>query len=456
MERKITVYTLVVVLFFGTIGAVGFGASVRHVVLGGNLLGWVGEVMVTIAKYPALVRQVFTDIQKPPLFIRDRFPDLEGFKKSGKFPGGVIADDGFLLLSSFNTKFGQSTIRLIRIRDQHIVHEWVPDIEELEAQNDRKNQLYMPILASHTRWLHPLILDDGGLVFHTSQSPLFKIDVCSNLEWVVEGIFHHAIESDAEENYWVSTFLQPSSYEGTGLNHRDDAIAKVSPNGEILYRKSVTRILEKNGYRGLIAAGYWYDYLHMNDVQPALSDSEFWQKGDLLVSLAHLSTVFLYRPSTDVIIWLKTGPWLEQHDVDFFGNSSFTVLSNNIIDIPQDITQRIKKNKLQLDGQNFIYKYDFKNDTYTKPYAAMLKKMDVRTLFEGKYRILDSEDIIYEESNYGRILRFNSGRLKWQFVNRVGDDYLSQVNWTRYLTNEETQPIIKKLQNTSCKEVGGL
>ena len=82
--------------------------------------------------------------------------------------------------------------------------------------------------------------------------------------------------------------------------------------------------------------------------------------------------------------------------------------------------------------------------------------MDVRTLFEGKYRILDSEDIIYEESNYGRILRFNSGRLKWQFVNRVGDDYLSQVNWTRYLTNEETQPIIKKLQNTSCKEVGGL
>ena len=52
------------------------------------------------------------------------------------------------------------------------------------------------------------------------------------------------------------------------------------------------------------AGGYLDDGLHLNDIQPALTDSPYWKKGDLFLSLRHKSLILLYRPSTGKIIWM--------------------------------------------------------------------------------------------------------------------------------------------------------
>ena len=41
---------------------------------------------------------------------------------------------------------------------------------------------------------HPLLMDNGDLVFSSGEGPLVKIDKCSNLKWSVNRHFHHSIE----------------------------------------------------------------------------------------------------------------------------------------------------------------------------------------------------------------------------------------------------------------------
>ncbi|MCH8857610.1 MAG: hypothetical protein IIA03_15585, partial [Proteobacteria bacterium] len=50
---------------------------------------------------------------------------------------------------------------------------------------------------------------------------------------------------------------------------------------------------------------------------------------DVVLSARNISTVFLFRPSTGKIVWLKTGPWLNQHDVDYHGNGNYTIFGND-------------------------------------------------------------------------------------------------------------------------------
>jgi hypothetical protein len=74
------------------------------------------------------------------------------------------------------------------------------------------------------------------------------------------------------------------------------------------------------------------DPTHLNDIQPVLADGPYWKKGDLFVSLRNISSIMLYRPSTDQIVWMKRGPWLSQHDVDILDDHRISVYDNNVQD----------------------------------------------------------------------------------------------------------------------------
>jgi hypothetical protein len=85
-----------------------------------------------VADFPWIVQEVLFGINKGgPQVIVDRFPDLDGFKKLGNIKKGVLEDKGYLLLSSYDRKKGQSTVQLLRISDQQVLYEWVPDFEVL-------------------------------------------------------------------------------------------------------------------------------------------------------------------------------------------------------------------------------------------------------------------------------------------------------------------------------------
>ena len=123
----------------------------------------------------------------------------------------------------------------------------------------------------------------------------------------------------------------------------------------------------ENGYQGLLFGTDLYerdDLVHINDVQTALYSTEYWEIGDLLISLRNRSAVFLYRPSTNKVLWLQVGPWLHQHDSDFIGQSKISIFGN-------DVARREKdRQEPFLNGQNDIYVYDFENGSIITPYTS--------------------------------------------------------------------------------------
>ena len=56
-----------------------------------------------VAEFPALVRDVIKGDRGQEIS-DSRFSTLDGFKKQGKLPAGVLADDGYLLLSSYDAQ----------------------------------------------------------------------------------------------------------------------------------------------------------------------------------------------------------------------------------------------------------------------------------------------------------------------------------------------------------------
>ena len=157
------------------------------------------------------------------------------------------------------------------------------------------------------------------------------------------------------------------------------------------------------------------------------------------------SAIILYRPSTDNIVWSKTGPWKFQHDVDFisdhqisvFGNVSFRMFNNN--DIPDD-------------KQSYVFFYDFMTNNVSVPYHNAMESMRVYTASEGLSEVLPNGDIFIEEQNRGRLLRLTPDAVKWEFVRRVDENNLSMPSWSRYLTEDQVRDILPILEQSKSDQ----
>jgi hypothetical protein len=445
LEKKVSLYIIFLLLFVSIIGSVLFGASVRHVLLtADSRLGVFGEVLLKIAAFPALVRQVVAgeDAQQ---ITDDRFTNIDGFKKDGELPAGVLADEGYLLLSSYDADKEQPTVQLIQINTQETLHEWVPDIDYLNELNILSEEYSEDFTAaSHFRLMNPLPINGTRLIFN-NDSGLYGMNLCGKNDMFTNGTFHHSNQLDHEGNIWTPSVVYPHSFEQVD-KFRDDAITKISPSGEVLFIKSVAEILVENGYRGLLAIGNSFeingrDPIHLNDIQPALIDSEFWKKGDLLLSIRNRSTVMLYRPSINKILWLKTGSWMNQHDMNFVNDHTISIFGNN----------QVFNGQLYSDNYNSVYFYDFKTDKVSEPYLKIMKEMGVKTVSEGLATPLSGGDLFIDESNNGRILRVSTDEVKWEYVRRIDKETVAMSSWSRYLTSQEAEPMIEQLRRNLCK-----
>jgi hypothetical protein len=340
-------------------------------------------------------------------------------------------DSNYILLSAYDKKEDQSIIRLIRIYDQKTIYQWIPNISEIKKGIDEKDGFWKDADKHGIPFHHPLLAPDGSIIFHAGH-PLIKINKDSKLSWVINGIFHHSLEYDSDGNIWSPSVIKPSEFLPNYLyTYEDDAITKISPDGKLLFQKSIAKILVENGYRGLLLGDGLYenDLVHLNDIQPALTSTPYWMKGDLLISLCYKSTVFLYRPSSNKIIWLKTGPWLNQHDVDFIDTTHIGIFGNNIVRF--DAILRF------MDGHNEEYVYNFKTNKTETPYTEFLKKAKVTTYTDGRSDILPNGDLFIEETNKNRLLRGNTKDIIWQYVDRIDQHSVARLTWSRFITKEE-------------------
>ena len=114
----------------------------------------------------------------------------------------------------------------------------------------------------------------------------------------------------------------------------DDSIIKINTDGKKLFNKSVTEILIENN---IVAENFalttlWssqLDPIHLNDIEPAFTDTEYWQQGDVFISIRHQHAIIHYRPSTNKVINYITGPFAAQHDVDIISDKEISIFNNN-------------------------------------------------------------------------------------------------------------------------------
>ncbi len=336
-----------------------------------------------------------------------------------------------LILPRYDADLKRSIVEVIDLINFEIIHTYKHNITEMNDKV-RNNQRFPSNKLDNSelrfRYLHPLILGDGSLISQSGGSPLFKINLCSELEWInEEEIFSHSIMLDKDNNIWVKGILfPPSKYlEGFSVSDvKDDAIIKLDKNGNINYKKSVIEILiENNILQSNFALYSKNDPIHLNDIEPAKNDSDFWKKGDLFLSLRNMSSIIHYRPSTNKIINYFTGPFAEQHDVDIISDKEISIFNNN--------------NFLTNNSHSEVLVYNFKTKNYHKLFNEQLKNENFKTETEGLSEILIDGSLLVEEGNHGRLILFNKeGKKEWEYINKGLNKKIYITHWARIIEDK--------------------
>ena len=441
MFKKIEIWILYLVIFFSVIFTIFFGVLVRQELVGSIKVGWASKAALFLAEIPVNLKKIFQDtviIQR------------NGALFSNKFEGKVNNYESFLILTRNNGDEG--IVELIDLTNFKVLHTWNPDIDKMNSNllnqeefkyifRDRNNKRFIP--------RHPLFLENGDLLIHHF-SPLRKIDSCSNL--IFENstdMFHHTIEEDDEGFIWIPSYLYPQKIDikKIGKNivdengYIEDAIVKISPNGEIVFEKSVSEILIENNLEHLLfgLGKFDRDPTHLNDIQPVKKNTKYWKKGDLFLSLRHQSMVFLYRPSTNKIIWKSVGKHFQQHDVNIIDDKKISIFNNN---------SKFFFNSNQVEKFNEILIYDFEKRKYESYLKKSFEKYKIDTLTGGRGKILPNGDLFVIESDSGNLFYFNAdGTLRWGYTNQ-NHGQVYAMGWSRLIHSQnEIDKVNKFLKN---------
>ena len=326
-------------IFIGLLLAIGYGVLVRQELVGVTKFGYLSKTALFLAEIPAKFHSIIIgEGQTNDLRVKNRkHLKTKRFKNSSGFEGSPVEKETYLLLARYDGNKKRSFVELIDLRSFEVKKIWNPDIDKIHNLVDTSypehEHLKRDRHAKRYLMTHPFLTKDGGLIFHHN-SPLVKIDKNSELVWQnQEDQFHHSIEQDHQGNFWVPTHVFPYQLDKKHIGEEygtffDDAITKVSPDGKILFQKSVSKILLENNKK-LFDRGFHSDPIHLNDIQPVLSDGQYWKQGDLFLSLPGRSTIILYRPSTNKIIWMGIDHTTSQHDINILDDHRISIFNNN-------------------------------------------------------------------------------------------------------------------------------
>jgi len=363
------------------------------------------------------------------VWIRDRKKEDPNFE-----------DDGLLLISAYDDEHDIGVVRLYDIKEEKVLWTWVPNLDAIDemylntGDKNPKSNTISQIKRGSFNTKHPYLLEDGHLLVTASGKLAAKLDPQGKPVWMLKGTYHHSIERMANGNIVLVKDMKNS-----GVDFRNDGYVIVSPDGEILEERTLMDIFKSNGYSGHFHRLHdWStfrmyqaaDPFHLNDAEPMHETDEFVQEGDIAMSLAHPSMVFLYRPSEDKIIWLKAGPWSFQHDVDYQGNGVFSIFDNNRKDhLPQDLTN---------GDYSGIYLYNMATDSFERPLKDIFDQNQLYTKNQGLHRMLENGDIFVEMQNMNQLMRLGPDGIRWRYAQGLSQPgTVGNLQWSRYLNRDE-------------------
>ena len=443
--------------------AIATGSLVKHEltkhegVPDNSLLSYLSPSMLWLVDSPQRFLNSLVSPFTYHFLVPDRFPEHTGFV------GKPTHEERYLLLTRYDGDISRPVAELVDLRTFEVQHTWMADQQEFaDVWNEQLTDSSDP---SHTMDVsgdllkHPMMVEDG-LLFNGFYNSVKKVDACSRRVWQImpseNGVFHHSLEVDLDGNIWLlgetDNQFHPDLKDGIeGKTFYDQSIVKTNADGEVLFAKSISEILIENdlGYIlwGTRASAYDLDLLHSNDVQPALSDTEYWKKGDVLISMYSLSMVLLYRPSNNKIIWHSLGYATGQHDPDFVGDSRIAIFDNNMpfgFRPSPSVDQTVVDESVWSDGHSQVIVYDFATQQYSSYLNESLRAHEVQTSTQGRSEILPNGDLYVEETDSGRTLYFNAdGSLRWSHVNRAKNGNPYYVGWSRILYRDHEIALVR-------------
>lgn len=442
LSRPVPVWGLLLTILLGLVVTILFGSLVRTAATSGHA----GALALDIATVPRTVKRLWHG-HRPgepfrPYYGGAYSPLPNGFQRNTAQP---YRDPGYVLLTAFDEQRLRPVVRLIRLGDGHVVHSYWPDIDAINAHSRFHSALIdlaRDRSAGRNLMMHPLLMPDGGLVIHDS-SPLARVDACGKVEWVIDGIFHHSVERDADGAIWAVYRFPNPRQPNVAATFDDEAIAKISPDGKPLMLRRIADILDANGLsEGWRGHPYVDDPFHLNEVRPILADGPYWKRGDLLLSLRNMSMLLLYRPSTGRILWSKQGPWAMQHDIEVVDSHRIAVFDNH---------WRFAAPEGEVDGTNRIPVFDFATGRVSYPYAAGTARNQIVTRAQGRATPLANGDVMIEETERGRLLRMApDGTIRWRYISADPAMKRYQLRWSRYLDPVADGAAIYNAEHARC------
>lgn len=443
--RKVEIWVLGILAIAGVIALIGFGMLVRNKALGHDKFGLAGDVAFNLASIPATARELLGETRGMKAYEGEsRFGGARGWVRHNKT--ALAGAEGYLLISRFDGTVKRHAAQLFDLQTADLVHEWRPDFAAIYkgvTLDDSYNSA--TIHNDKFRIIHPILFDNGDLLIKDHDTPMARIGWCGKKIWTTKETFHHSTEKGENGTIWSAGINRPGNIKFEIEGTDDDALVQISDSGEVLKSVSVAKALLENGYEYL-AIGMSFasdaDPLHLNDVEPVLSDGKYWKKGDVFVSLRHKSTIFLYRPSTEKIIWLRSGPWLFQHDVDIVGDGKIAVFNNNM---------NLKALTPEDGRTNRISVYDFATDTVSDIQFDALQREKVRTVSEGLFTQLPSGHLMVEEENFGRLLVFApNGEVAAEYINGASDGITYRMGWSRFIPKDLGDSVLEEMADKHC------
>ena len=352
-----------------------FGLSVsRHIFLGGSFaekyaiqVSSLSEILPNIYQLysnPTGVNHLFAPIKKT--FKEDKF-NVQGLFS-------YLTKDGWVILDK-----SESTETIIPI-------EWKKIKKLYYKQCIKKACINSKFAGAPT---NPLKINDN-IVFHLG-GVLFKYNLENKNFFAFKGHYHHSIEPFQDSLIYVCSFGNDT------LDIKNDEISLLNINtGKVVYKKSIANILINNNLISLLfgsnAPSITYnDLIHVNDIQPVSHNTTFAEVGDLFLSLRNLSTLILYRPSKDSILWYNTEPWLHQHDVDILNDDIIAIYNNN----------NIRYEKFQKNTYSNITTYNFKTKKIGFIHKQVFKNLKIQSLLSSRFELLNNGNMFSEDSPSG-------------------------------------------------------
>ncbi|GAB4535322.1 MAG: arylsulfotransferase family protein [Pleurocapsa sp.] len=300
-----------------------------------------------------------------------------------------------------------------------------------------------------------VIMDNGDLVFNFESLGLVRLDRKGEVVWRLPYQTHHSIHKDDNDNLWVCgkkyhtekiarlPNLLPPFYE--------DTILQVTPEGKILKEYYLADILRKNGYGGLLYLGSLNnestkiqgdgnllsadDILHLNDVEPFSNqlEADFFQPGDVLVSLRNINTVFVFNTASEKIKFISIGQFIRQHDPDFIDGNTLSVFDNNNNHAP---TKDIRQSRISIVSAPENNHQVYFQGTAEKPFFTNVM---------GKHQWLANGNLLITESMVGRGFEIDpQGKIVWQHINYVEPGTIGVVTEMQRLPPEYTHLFTNK------------